>query len=85
MFTETSILVAKPGVGLVAKLVQVRNAGKVDHWWRATHEDHCVWAGWRQVAFDHLIVDETGAVLPTWSQGIMCFMNIYVYVFKVFL
>jgi len=62
-------LVGKPVFLLVAQLVEVGGAGKVDHGWRATHE-HEVVSGWRkEVILDDLGRNEAHAVLPGWNIG----------------
>lgn len=59
-----SISVGKSHVGGVAEFVQVRHAGKVDHGWRATHEDEGILTGRGQVLLDHLITHEPLAEAP---------------------
>jgi hypothetical protein len=52
------------GGGLVADLLQVGEARKLDHPRRAAHGDDRVGAGRQQVVAQHLLVDVAGAVGP---------------------
>lgn len=59
------ILVGKTGVRMVAKLVQRRIAGKVNHGWWAAKQHNGIVLGRKQVGGDHFLIDEANAILPT--------------------
>ena len=48
----------------VTELFESGYARKLNHGWRAAHQDERVWSRWRHVILDHLPGDETGTVLP---------------------
>jgi len=54
----------------IGELVEVGNTGKCYHRSGSTHENARVVAGCRQMLFDHTIVDESTAVLPTDRRSI---------------
>jgi hypothetical protein len=58
------LLVSKSHFRSKTGLFEVRNASKVDHGWRAAHQDHAV-VGWsEEVRADHVEVHEAGAEAP---------------------
>lgn len=65
-----SSLEDKAPAGGMAHFVQVGVAGKLDHGWRTTHEDECVFIGGRKAVKHHMLTDEALAVLPA------CHVNI---------
>ena len=63
-FDAKSVSVGESLRLLVADLLEVGDAGEVDHGGRAAHEDEGVLGGLEEVLADHLLVDEASAVLP---------------------
>ena len=61
---------------LVADLLEVGDAGEVDHGGRAAHEDEGVLGRREEVLADHLLVDEARAVFPAYKIGRVTFWNI---------
>ena len=58
------LLVGESHLGGEAGLLQVGDAGEVDHGWRAAHQDNAVGRGWEEPGADHVVVHEPGAVAP---------------------
>ena len=52
----------------VSDLLQVGDAGEVDHGRGAAHQDDGVRAGREQVLADHVLANEAAAVLPAWNK-----------------
>lgn len=63
-----SCLKGEPHVGRVSQLVQVGDAGEVDHGRRTTHNDHGILLWPRKVFLDHVCTHEALAVRPAYNR-----------------
>lgn len=62
------ISIGESFLGIITQLVQVGDASEVDHGRRTTHHHQMV-VGWgEQMVLDHLVVDETDTILPTYKE-----------------
>ena len=51
----------------VLQLLEVRQTSELDHWGRTTHQYERAGLWSREMVTDHLVIDETCAVLPGWT------------------
>lgn len=70
--TETFRSVSEIQIFVVAQLIQIRDAGEIDHGRRPTHQYDRIRSWSEQVVLYHRLVDKAGTVLPTCTTDFPC-------------